>query len=261
MADNLLRSSADTIALGSEENLCSDGRSGSSCEEDGGVRSERRFIPNEEKDEFYWAKRRKNNEAARRSREKRRANDQVLERQILSLLEENTSLRAELLALRFRLGLVKEPSEGPLVPFRINRQALSFQSPRGAAPGSAEVPTSSLAFDEFAHSPAEGVAPRAGARESLKRLPHKLRFKAPGGDSTHDSRPRGPPVAMVGPNIHPQATERPGWDHPGDRHPDASAHSCREGEHRSLQAQLSSLSQEVTELRTLFSQQLVPKMA
>lgn len=97
-----------------------DTRGGSSCDEDSTViarkREKREFIPDEKKDEGYWDKRKKNNEAAKRSREKRRANDMVLERRVLGLLEENTRLRAELLALKFRFGLVKDPSEMSILP-------------------------------------------------------------------------------------------------------------------------------------------------
>ncbi|XP_068434893.1 nuclear factor, interleukin 3 regulated, member 6 [Clinocottus analis] len=80
------------------------------------VRRKREFIPVDKKDEGYWDKRRKNNEAAKRSREKRRVNDMVLEGRVLALLEENARLRAELLALKFRFGLVKDSSGGPALP-------------------------------------------------------------------------------------------------------------------------------------------------
>ncbi|XP_034046258.1 nuclear factor, interleukin 3 regulated, member 6 [Thalassophryne amazonica] len=80
------------------------------------VRRKREFIPHDQKDEGYWDKRRKNNEAAKRSREKRRVNDMVLESRVLALLEENARLRAELLALKFRFGLVKEPTNAPILP-------------------------------------------------------------------------------------------------------------------------------------------------
>lgn len=80
------------------------------------VRRKREFIPHDKKDEGYWDKRRKNNEAAKRSREKRRVNDMVLESRVLALLEENARLRAELLALKFRFGLVKDPSNAPILP-------------------------------------------------------------------------------------------------------------------------------------------------
>ncbi|XP_069557245.1 nuclear factor, interleukin 3 regulated, member 6 [Brachyistius frenatus] len=80
------------------------------------IRRKREFIPHDKKDEGYWDKRKKNNEAAKRSREKRRVNDIVLESRVLALLEENARLRAELLALKFRFGLVKDPSNTPILP-------------------------------------------------------------------------------------------------------------------------------------------------
>lgn len=69
-------------------------------------RRKREFIPEEKKDTVYWERRRKNNEAAKRSREKRRINDLVLENKLMALGEENASLRAELLALKLRFGLL-----------------------------------------------------------------------------------------------------------------------------------------------------------
>lgn len=82
----------------------------------GTLRRKREFIPLEKKDDGYWDKRKKNNEAAKRSREKRRVNDMVLENRVLGLLEENARLRAELLALKYRFGLVKEPSNASILP-------------------------------------------------------------------------------------------------------------------------------------------------
>ncbi|XP_015220829.2 nuclear factor interleukin-3-regulated protein-like [Lepisosteus oculatus] len=72
----------------------------------GSSRRKREFMPDEKKDASYWEKRRKNNEAAKRSREKRRVNDFVLESRLLALGEENVRLRAELLALKLRFGLL-----------------------------------------------------------------------------------------------------------------------------------------------------------
>ncbi|XP_064153282.1 nuclear factor interleukin-3-regulated protein-like [Anguilla rostrata] len=69
-------------------------------------RRKREFIPDDSKDEQYWERRRKNNEAAKRSREKRRINDMVLENKMVALGEENASLKAELLSLKLRFGLV-----------------------------------------------------------------------------------------------------------------------------------------------------------
>lgn len=69
-------------------------------------RRKREFIPEEKKDTLYWERRRKNNEAAKRSREKRRINDMVLENKLVALGEENASLKAELLSLKLKFGLV-----------------------------------------------------------------------------------------------------------------------------------------------------------
>lgn len=69
-------------------------------------RRKREFIPDEKKDSLYWERRRKNNEAAKRSREKRRLNDMVLENKLMALGEENAALKAELLSLKLKFGLV-----------------------------------------------------------------------------------------------------------------------------------------------------------
>ncbi|MBN3280008.1 NFIL3 protein, partial [Polyodon spathula] len=78
-----------------------------------GTRRKREFIAEDKKDAGYWDKRRKNNEAAKRSREKRR--DLVMEGRLVALVEENTRLKAELLALKFRYSLVQDPSLGQAV--------------------------------------------------------------------------------------------------------------------------------------------------
>nr|XP_040041806.1 NFIL3 like protein-like [Gasterosteus aculeatus aculeatus] len=111
LAQNLL---SHTFDLKHKELLSNDeAKAGSSCDEENGnnARRKREFIPAEKKDDGYWDKRKKNNESAKRSREKRRANDTVLERRVVGLLEENGRLRAELLALKFRFGLVKDSSD------------------------------------------------------------------------------------------------------------------------------------------------------
>lgn len=74
-----------------------------------GYRRKREFIPEDRKDATYWEKRRKNNEAAKRSREKRRANDYLLERRLLELSKENSQLQEELAYMKLRFGFV-----GPL---------------------------------------------------------------------------------------------------------------------------------------------------
>lgn len=74
-----------------------------------GYRRKREFIPEERKDATYWEKRRKNNEAAKRSREKRRANDYLLERRLMALSKENSRLQEELAYMKLRYGF-----SGPL---------------------------------------------------------------------------------------------------------------------------------------------------
>lgn len=74
-----------------------------------GYRRKREFIPEDRKDATYWEKRRKNNEAAKRSREKRRANDYLLERRLLALSKENSRLQDELAYMKLRFGFA-----GPL---------------------------------------------------------------------------------------------------------------------------------------------------
>ncbi|XP_047387696.1 NFIL3 like protein [Sciurus carolinensis] len=104
------------------------------------VRRQREFMPEEKKDTVYWEKRRRNNEAAKRSREKRRLNDVAVESRLAALLEENALLRAELRALKLRLGLlppVGGPRASPL-------QALLWESPWTGDPLPAAEPLSCL---------------------------------------------------------------------------------------------------------------------
>lgn len=109
------------------------------------ARRKREFIPQDKKDESYWDKRKKNNEAAKRSREKRRVNDMMLEGRVLGLLEENARLRAELLALKFRFGLVKDPSNAPILPLSAASPPapqICYPSPHHPAHPSTPQPTS-----------------------------------------------------------------------------------------------------------------------
>nr|XP_033780588.1 nuclear factor interleukin-3-regulated protein-like [Geotrypetes seraphini] len=108
------------------------GHSTSKQKESSNMRRKREFMPEEKKDDGYWDKRRKNNEAAKRSREKRRVNDMVLENRVVALLEENARLKAELLALKFRFGLIKDPSEPPVLLPTVSTtspQAVRFLGP------------------------------------------------------------------------------------------------------------------------------------
>lgn len=214
------------------------------------IRRKREFIPLDKKDDGYWDKRRKNNEAAKRSREKRRVNDIVLESRVLALLEENARLRAELLALKFRFGLVKDPSNAPILPFTAaplpSTQSMTpqyyllnsssshpsnqtgqlgvrgardagnlsedsgFSTPGGSSVGSpiffedrlsdheklSPHRTEEMGYDlypspaEVHHSAALPVC-KLDHAESMKNLPHKLRFKTPcngdGGEAAADN--------------------------------------------------------------------------
>ncbi|XP_020797548.1 uncharacterized protein LOC110175687 [Boleophthalmus pectinirostris] len=306
-----------TVALTRTE---AETRAGSSCDEDGtssnSGRRKREFIPDEQKDDGYWDKRRKNNEAAKRSREKRRANDMVLERRVLGLLEENARLRAELLALKFRFGLVKDPSEVSILPLSGALSSNQYkpqsaphsvqpvQSPplhqvstnatRGDLPGLSEESPNSRVYCSDPPTDRSGTWGQVevcsvGAAEDrypnkqdspdgMKSLPHKLRFKCPINDGVElspssDTRPRVPPVATVGPSVHIHPHPQTGWDRGEQSMWGGQEGSCHyytfsqtnttEGpaEERGLQSQVSSLSQEVAQLKKLFSQQLLTKIS
>lgn len=105
-------------------------------------RRKREFIPDEKKDNLYWERRRKNNEAAKRSREKRRINDMVLENKLMALGEENASLKAELLSLKLKFGLVSS------VAYAQEVQKLSSTT------------TATLYQDFLTHSTGEGSSSR-----------------------------------------------------------------------------------------------------
>uniref|UniRef100_A0A8C6WFG9 BZIP domain-containing protein n=1 Tax=Neogobius melanostomus TaxID=47308 RepID=A0A8C6WFG9_9GOBI len=203
-------------------------RAGSSCDEDAtsNVRRKREFTPAEKKDDGYWNKRRKNNEAAKRSREKRRANDMVLERRVLGLLEENACLRAELLALKFRFGLVKDPSEVNILPLSTTLSPNQYKT--HSAPPSTQPVHNGMRGDLSNHPVFFNDTPtNHRSSDSMKSLPHKLRFKCPDRaehSPSCEGKPKGPPVATMG-----------------------------------LQSQISCLSQEVAQLKRLLSEQLLTK--
>uniref|UniRef100_A0A1A8D9A6 Nuclear factor, interleukin 3 regulated, member 6 n=1 Tax=Nothobranchius kadleci TaxID=1051664 RepID=A0A1A8D9A6_NOTKA len=313
------------------------------------ARRKREFIPQDKKDESYWDKRRKNNEAAKRSREKRRVNDMVLESRVLALLEENARLRAELLALKFRFGLVKDapqilplttaaphtshhhPHRGdgalrssPASHHNTLTSALSSRSSREtgnlsedsgfSTPGGSSVGSPVFFEDRLGdpgkfspHRPEElgydlhlspsdvhHTAALSGGKlehtEGMKNLPHKLRFKSPGGgeggDDTSSTRrcsffsnqkahpefPKEPSGEDLGaPGSWLQQLEgdevRPdlcsSTPHYGLQPPPALRHSQvrYQQENTYLKSQLSSLSEEVAQLKKLFTEQLLPKRA
>ncbi|XP_006765744.1 PREDICTED: nuclear factor interleukin-3-regulated protein [Myotis davidii] len=168
-------------------------------------RRKREFIPDEKKDAMYWEKRRKNNEAAKRSREKRRLNDLVLENKLIALGEENATLKAELLSLKLKFGLISSTAYAQEIQKLRNSAAVYFQDYPAAAPGafaeesSSNSPRTSETDDGAVgkssdgedeqqvpkgpmHSPLElqhGHATVVKVPEAnASALPHKLRIKA-----------------------------------------------------------------------------------
>ncbi|XP_056258303.1 nuclear factor interleukin-3-regulated protein-like [Seriola aureovittata] len=333
------------------------------------LRRKREFIPHDKKDEGYWDKRRKNNEAAKRSREKRRVNDMVLESRVLALLEENARLRAELLALKFRFGLVKDPSNAPILPLTTapqhNAQTLTphyylhsgdgglpsssashpnnqtgqlsgrgsrdagnmsedsgFSTPGGSSVGSpvffedrlsdhgklSPHRAEELSYDLHhspaeVHHPAELTGGKLDHAEAMKNLPHKLRFKTPGGGDGADAAgdnssarrsPTLPTLGREGPRetvnkgliggetragycAGPWLQQLEGEDgRRGRQSPQYNASSASyslhppptqgqtevqyQHENTYLKSQLNSLSEEVAQLKKLFTEQLMAKV-
>lgn len=289
------------------------------------ARRKREFTPDEKKDDGYWDKRKKNNEAAKRSREKRRVSDLALEGRVLALLEENARLKAELLALKFRFGLIRDPAEpsGPVVPIAAEahrpipapqhyqppletpRYACPFRPEPAASsedsgfstPGSSSM--GSPVFFEERDRAEEGIMYDGGhclvpdasedgadlgrvsryeAGESVKGLPHKLRFKMAGGSEDMAGEPLGqyPPSPPVGNWRGPTVREEQrntgtaavgAVAFNGCCEAEASANhlpplqsSGYQAENSSLRNQLASLSAEVAQLKKLFSEQILIKM-
>ncbi|XP_041642023.1 uncharacterized protein LOC121508944 [Cheilinus undulatus] len=349
-----------TFALKHKDNpINTEAKSGGSCDEDNcnNACRKRELISVEKKDEAYWDKRRKNNEAAKRSREKRRANDMVLESQVLGLLEENARLRAELLVLKFHFGLVKNSSDASILPLSLphhatlstNHECQPHSSPPGlniqpsTGPNNIHIhpppqqtiscprkvrPLSGNCVSELSVStstlsntgpysvflggrpsgkgrpfPRELVGEHQGSNshifpvetkesqyvnrrdspEGIRSLPHKLRFKGPGGEPSPSSdKYSGPPIATVGPNIYDRNLQQVGWV----RQTESVAQWSKEepcGGHRSLSSgfynpvqnfndtnlstednnlrcQVSCLSQEVAQLKKLLTQQLLTRL-
>lgn len=104
-------------------------------------RRKREFIPEEKKDTLYWERRRKNNEAAKRSREKRRINDMVLENKLMALGKENASLKAELLSLKLKFGLMSSAAYAQEVQ-KLSRSTSVNLCQEYVAPSTSQSPTS-----------------------------------------------------------------------------------------------------------------------
>ncbi|EDO27663.1 predicted protein, partial [Nematostella vectensis] len=77
-----------------------------------GKKARRKFVPDQEKDDRYWARRVKNNVAARRSRDMRRQKEIEISMKWKQLEKENARLREELQQLKDRASeLEKKLSE------------------------------------------------------------------------------------------------------------------------------------------------------
>ncbi|KAG7266846.1 hypothetical protein CRUP_027306 [Coryphaenoides rupestris] len=320
----------------------------SSTSANAALRRKREFIPVDQKDDGYWDKRRKNNEAAKRSREKRRVNDMVLENRVLALLEENARLRAELLALKFRFGLVKDPSNTPMLPLTasppcaLQRPSPQYYLPRTDRGLSVTPPVSHLhhsqslrairdpggqlsedsgfstpggssvgspVFFEDRLSDGGKLSPRGGGgsvedpgyelnpsssvgngpetlasrtphphfspADSMKTLPHKLRFKVPGSREAGEGGLGDGAGARCSPPLATAACLAKGsggrgpWVHPPETEDGATRQTppCGpflggdyQNENSVLRSQLTSLSEEVAQLKKLFTQQLMAKV-
>ncbi|KAJ3600827.1 hypothetical protein NHX12_031802 [Muraenolepis orangiensis] len=315
----------------------------SSSPSNAALRRKREFIPVDQKDDGYWDKRRKNNEAAKRSREKRRVNDMVLENRVLALLEENGRLRAELLALKFRFGLVKDPSNGPMLPLAPQRPSPHYYLPRAdgglsgtppvshphhhsqtlrairdpppgghlsedsgfSTPGGSSV--GSPVFFEDRLSDAGKLSPRGGGTEdlgyepsrspsaaqgprtltvtptlhrpfspadSMRTLPHKLRFKVLGsgeasdggmGDIARSSPALAAACMAKGSGVRGSWAQQPETEDGAVRERQTppggpSLGGDYQNENSVLRSQLTSLSEEVAQLKKLFTQQLMAKV-
>ncbi|KAM4820728.1 nuclear factor interleukin-3-regulated protein [Thomomys bottae] len=143
-------------------------------------RRKREFIPDEKKDAMYWEKRRKNNEAAKRSREKRRLNDLVLENKLIALGEENATLKAELLSLKLKFGLISSAAYAQEIQKLSNSAAMYFQ----------EYQSSKAAV--FADEPEPTLAP-SGCISVIKHSPHSSLSDASEASSAELSLARDSP--------------------------------------------------------------------
>ncbi|XP_063787263.1 protein FosB-like isoform X2 [Pseudophryne corroboree] len=255
------------------------------------LRRRREFTPDEKKDDNYWDKRRKNNEAAKRSREKRRAGDLALEGRVIALLEENARLRAELLALRFRFGLVRDPCEEPRgtyappcglheppppnpPPPMPHSEDSGFSTPSVGSPVFFEdrvpeqepQPLQPSAITYYGAVGGETVEnPRVRLEtipDPYRSLPHKLRFKAcaPGEELPHAPPPVSREVNSFPPEVAPGFPQQPvlcprgRW---GSQVQDAAPTPTANGP--DLRSQLASLSAEVAHLKRIFSEQVMTR--
>ena len=94
-----------------------------------GIRRQRKFILESDKDDLYWDRRKRNNEAAKRSREKRRVNDMILESRVMELTKENNILKGQLEAMYLREQRANSISYGSSFRFNNNENKFSNNTP------------------------------------------------------------------------------------------------------------------------------------
>lgn len=264
------------------------------------LRRKRECMPAEKKDDGYWDKRKKNNEAARRSREKRRINDKVVENKVLALLEDNARLKAELLALKFKFGLIKDPTESQICSFGTHNQTLpairyncsntnpqstfnhpllildhggpdgknyGFFTPGGLSIGSPEL-SDDAGGEHIQKSSGEQPSGTTAVEtdslgwqaNNIKGLPHKLRFKTPCGIAGAELKVLHP----VENTSQSQSTE--GLWRPQTSSAYSTANENNSSIHRhtenhsAIRFQISALTEEVAQLKKLLSQHQLSKV-
>ncbi|XP_059415466.1 uncharacterized protein LOC132151371 [Carassius carassius] len=250
--------------------------------------------PPEKKDEGYWYKRKKNNEAARRSREQRRINDKAVENKVLALLEDNARLKAELLALKFKFGLIRVPTASPaqICSFGSHNQtfpAMRYSCPHSSShtrptfdgvqsygffmPGGSSIRSPELSDDARGEHIRQSSY-RAGEQPSgitavhttslgwqannMKGLPHKLHFKTPCGIEDADAEVRLPVKNTTEGLWRPQTHTMPSaWSTAHQSNASIQRHT---ESHSTIRFQISALTEEVAQLRKLLSQHQLSKV-
>lgn len=157
---------SEELAAG-EELLLGEGSVGKS--KSSACRRKREFIPDDKKDAMYWEKRRKNNEAAKRSREKRRLNDLVLENKLIALGEENATLKAELLSLKLKFGLISAAAYAQEIQKLSSSSAVYFQEYAAAKAGASAFTEEQ---DPAGAAAAAAAAAAAGAGSCISVIKH-----------------------------------------------------------------------------------------
>lgn len=171
-------------------------------------RRKREFIPDEKKDNLYWERRRKNNEAAKRSREKRRLNDMVLENKLMALGEENATLKAELLSLKLKFGLVSSSAYAQEVQKISSCTAALYQDFLSTPPSQGSFPRElgSSCISVIKHSPhgtlsdisetSSSAVAQGSPLADVCQSPEVIKQEPPDSGSYREGRERGNPYQL-----------------------------------------------------------------